>query len=152
MNRVGNRRENLFKYVFKYVFKYIYFPGWKYPETWDPEYKAGVRTNYYHLPMLIGEKPGKALKYEFTGNAVGIVDVAGPDEGIIEYRIDKERWKKKRLVYPVQPALVSTVVLHPRHRVKTRKTFVGNTPHRQKKTKKAKEQNVISGIYIYIYR
>lgn len=71
--------------------------GWKYLEIWDPEYKAGVRTNYYHVPMLIGEKPGKTLKYEFTGNAVGIVDVAGPDEGIIEYRIDKGPWKKKDL-------------------------------------------------------
>jgi sialidase-1 len=71
--------------------------GWKYVEVWDPEYKVGKRTNYYHVPVLIGEEPGKVLKYGFEGNAVGIVAVAGPDEGIIEYRIDKGNWQKKDL-------------------------------------------------------
>ncbi len=74
--------------------------GWKYVETWDPEIKAGTRSNYYHVPMLIGEVPGKIFKYKFTGNAVGIVDVAGPNEGIIEYRIDKVKWQKKDLFTP----------------------------------------------------
>jgi hypothetical protein len=71
--------------------------GWRYVEVWDPEYPVGKRTNYYHVPVLIGETPGKVLKYAFEGNAVGIVAIAGPDEGVIEYRIDKSAWKKQDL-------------------------------------------------------
>ncbi len=68
--------------------------GWKYYEIWDPEFKVGTRRNYYHVPMLIGSYPGKIFTFEFEGNAVGILDVSGPNAGIIEYRIDKGEWGK----------------------------------------------------------
>ncbi len=71
--------------------------GWHYVEVWDPEYAVGKRTNYYHVPVLIGDTPGKVLRYTFQGNAVGIVAIAGPDEGIIEYRIDGGTWKQQDL-------------------------------------------------------
>jgi hypothetical protein len=71
--------------------------GWKYMETWDPEFEVGTRKNYFHVPMLIGDYPAKTFSFEFNGNAVGIVDIAGPDAGIIEYRIDKGPWQKKDL-------------------------------------------------------
>jgi lysophospholipase L1-like esterase len=71
--------------------------GWIYNENWIPEIKAGTRNNYTHVPMLVGDFPGKILKLSFEGNAVGIIPAAGPDAGIIEYRIDKGEWKKKDL-------------------------------------------------------
>lgn len=71
--------------------------GWIYNENWIPEMKAGTRSNYTHVPMLVGNYPGKVLKLSFKGNAVGIIPAVGPDAGIIEYRIDKGVWKKKDL-------------------------------------------------------
>ncbi len=71
--------------------------GWEFVENWIPEIEARTRNNYINVPMLIGEYPGKALKYKFDGNAVGIAVAAGPDAGIIEYRIDGGAWKKQDL-------------------------------------------------------
>ncbi|MCK5368091.1 MAG: SGNH/GDSL hydrolase family protein, partial [Cyclobacteriaceae bacterium] len=71
--------------------------GWKFTENWIPELKARTRNNYINVPMLTGEYPGKALKFKFEGTAVGIAVAAGPDTGIIEYRIDGGKWKKKDL-------------------------------------------------------
>ncbi len=71
--------------------------GWVYTENWIPAIKAGTRNNYTHVPMLVGNYPGKILKLTFEGNAVGIIPAAGPDAGIIEYRIDKGEWQTKDL-------------------------------------------------------
>ena len=71
--------------------------AWEYVETWNPEFKAGTRRNYFHVPMLIGKYPADTYTLKFKGNAVGIVAVCGPDEGIIEYRIDKGPWKTQDL-------------------------------------------------------
>jgi len=38
--------------------------------------------------MWVGEKPGAEMAFAFTGRAVGLWIIAGPDVGIIEYRID----------------------------------------------------------------
>jgi sialidase-1 len=71
--------------------------GWEFAENWIPEINARTRNNYINVPMLTGEYPGKPLKFRFEGNAVGIAVAAGPDTGIIEYRIDGGKWKKKDL-------------------------------------------------------
>ncbi len=71
--------------------------GWTYFDNWKPEIKANTRANFIKVPMLVGEYPAKTLKFLFKGNAVGIAVAAGPDAGIIEYRIDKGEWKTKDL-------------------------------------------------------
>ncbi len=71
--------------------------GWQKVENWQPEIKAWTRANYINVPMLAGEYPAKTLKFTFTGNAVGISVAAGPDTGVIEYKIDNGPWKKKDL-------------------------------------------------------
>ena len=48
--------------------------------------------HYVNVPMLICNKPGNVLKLKFEGSSVGIAVAAGPDAGIIEYRIDKKEW------------------------------------------------------------
>jgi sialidase-1 len=62
--------------------------GWIFVENWKPEIKANTRANFIKVPMLVGEYPVKPLKFIFEGNAVGIAVAAGPDAGIVEYRID----------------------------------------------------------------
>ena len=66
--------------------------GWRVNPLWKPEDGTGSRSNYTHVPMLIGEKPGSTLQFKFHGNAVGIAIAAGQDAGIIKYRIDKNDW------------------------------------------------------------
>ncbi len=68
--------------------------GWKMVENWRPSDGKGTRSNYVDVPMLVGNYPGKIIKFKFTGNAVGIAVAAGPDAGVIEYSIDNSAWKK----------------------------------------------------------
>lgn len=71
--------------------------GWKVAGKWDPEDGKGTRPNYVNVPMLINEGVGQQLKFEFEGNTVGIAVAAGPDAGIIEYKIDRGEWQKQDL-------------------------------------------------------
>lgn len=71
--------------------------GWRRIENWKPAIKAGTRANYTNVPMLVGDYPGKIIKFQFEGDAVGIAVAAGPDAGIIEYSIDNSDWQKQDL-------------------------------------------------------
>ncbi len=71
--------------------------GWTFFENWKPVDGKGTRANYVNVPMLVGDYPGKIIKFQFEGNAVGIAVAAGPDAGIIEYSIDDSDWKKQDL-------------------------------------------------------
>ncbi len=71
--------------------------GWEYVANWNPNDSKGTRANYVNVPMLVGEYPGKIIKFQFEGNAAGIAVAAGPDAGIIEYSIDNSDWKKQDL-------------------------------------------------------
>jgi sialidase-1 len=71
--------------------------GWVVDLNWIPADKTGTRADFVKVPMLIAENPGKTLKFEFEGNAVGIAVASGLDAGIIEYRIDKGAWQKQDL-------------------------------------------------------
>lgn len=71
--------------------------GWEFVGNWVPEDGKNTRANYVNVPMLVGEYPGKIIKFQFKGNAVGIAVAAGPDAGIIEYSVDNSDWKKQDL-------------------------------------------------------
>lgn len=68
--------------------------GWFPEPLWTPSDKAATRPDFTVVPMLVAENPGKILSFEFEGNAVGIAVAAGPDAGMIRYRVDHEEWKK----------------------------------------------------------
>jgi len=71
--------------------------GWEMMDNWNPADGKGTRANYVNVPMLVGEFPGKIIKFQFEGNAVGIAVAAGPDSGVIEYSIDDSEWQKQDL-------------------------------------------------------
>ena len=71
--------------------------GWNMIDNWKPEDGKATRDNYVNVPMLVGDYPGKIIKFQFKGNAVGIAVAAGPDAGIIEYSIDDSDWRKQDL-------------------------------------------------------
>lgn len=61
--------------------------GWQLVPSW----RAGggaTRKQFVNVPMLVAEEPNAALRLEFTGTAVGILVVAGPDVGVLEFSID----------------------------------------------------------------
>ncbi|NJD01968.1 MAG: SGNH/GDSL hydrolase family protein [Ruminiclostridium sp.] len=61
--------------------------GWIHDPCWD---KATVSSYpvFTKVPMLIAEEPGASLSLEISGTAVGLLVIAGPDVGIIEFSID----------------------------------------------------------------
>lgn len=71
--------------------------GWRVAQEWTPADKSGTRPDFTHVPMLVAESPTGKLRYNFTGNAVGIAVAAGVDAGVIEYRIDKGAWQRQDL-------------------------------------------------------
>lgn len=71
--------------------------GWKFLPSWTPADNAGTRANYTEVPMLVAQEEGAVLEFGFSGNAVGIAVAAGPDAGVIEYRIDNMEWQKQDL-------------------------------------------------------
>ncbi len=68
--------------------------GWTMVENWKPDNDAGTRDGYVNVPMLVGEYPGKIIKFSFKGTAVGIAVAAGPDAGIVEYSVDDAPWQQ----------------------------------------------------------
>ena len=47
--------------------------------------------------MLVSETPGEECRFRFEGTAVGIFVAAGPDAGILEFRIDGAPWRSQKL-------------------------------------------------------
>ncbi|MCK4999256.1 MAG: membrane dipeptidase [Anaerohalosphaera sp.] len=71
--------------------------GFKVDPKWVNTVGGGTRNGFVNVPMLIGTAAGDSLKFAFDGSAVGIFVAAGPDAGVIEYRIDNGKWKKQDL-------------------------------------------------------
>ena len=74
--------------------------GWTMVNQWKPSDEKSTRNNFVDVPMLVGEYPGKIIKFQFKGNAVGIAVAAGPDAGVIEFSIDESEWEKLDLFTP----------------------------------------------------
>jgi len=51
------------------------------------------RDRYTSRPVLAAETVGATLSLNFAGFAVGFFTTAGPDAGVIEFRIDNNEWK-----------------------------------------------------------
>jgi sialidase-1 len=71
--------------------------GWKKIKNWKPDLKARTRNNYVNVPMMVGTYPTAPIVFDFEGNAVGIAVAAGPDAGIVQYRIDHGPWQNQDL-------------------------------------------------------
>ncbi|HUT24885.1 MAG TPA: SGNH/GDSL hydrolase family protein [Sumerlaeia bacterium] len=71
--------------------------GWRFEERWKPRDGAGTRPGFVDAPMLVAEAPGATLTLSFEGTAVGVFVAAGPDAGIVEYRIDGGPFRERDL-------------------------------------------------------
>lgn len=73
--------------------KASYRSGWSYVDAWQPDSAVQTRPGFVDVPMLVADKPGKTLTFDFTGTAVGIFCVAGPHAARLEYSIDNAPFK-----------------------------------------------------------
>ncbi|GAB3933872.1 SGNH/GDSL hydrolase family protein [Larkinella terrae] len=71
--------------------------GWKLVENWKPADGVSTRPGFVDRPMLEATTPGATLSLDFTGTAVGLAIISGPDAGEVEYRIDKGPYQKMDL-------------------------------------------------------
>jgi lysophospholipase L1-like esterase/pimeloyl-ACP methyl ester carboxylesterase len=49
---------------------------------------GSVRAGFTKVPMLVGTQPAASFSLTFNGRAVGLFVAAGPDAGVLSYRID----------------------------------------------------------------
>ncbi|PWJ60107.1 lysophospholipase L1-like esterase [Dyadobacter jejuensis] len=59
--------------------------------AWTPQPTFSTRPGFVNVPMLVGEHAGDTFELEFTGRAIGIAVVAGPDAATIEYSVDGKK-------------------------------------------------------------
>jgi sialidase-1 len=71
--------------------------GWAINPNWAPNNNLTTREGFVHKPMLIGTTPGSSLTLPFSGTAIGMAIVSGPDAGIISYSVDGGAEKKMDL-------------------------------------------------------
>lgn len=73
----------------------IVFPDVVFIEPNPPKPIKGWTLNIVEdNAFLTGEYPGKIIKFQFKGDAVGIEVISVADAGIIEYSIDGAAWKR----------------------------------------------------------
>ena len=75
--------------------------GWKLVENWKATDGMTVSEDLKNGSVLVGEYPGKIIKFQFKGNAVGIEIITTSDSGIIEYSVDGSDWQKQDLFTPL---------------------------------------------------
>jgi len=62
--------------------------GFTYDSGWTPNDGGATRPGFVNCPVLRAEQGGATLKIAFRGTAVGLLVLAGPDVGIVEYSVD----------------------------------------------------------------
>lgn len=67
---------------------------WVYVRKWSPLDRMNTRPGFVNVPVISSNRPGAELSLSFTGNAVGIAVVSGPDAGMISYAIDGAAYKR----------------------------------------------------------
>lgn len=69
--------------------------GFRLVERWRPSDRAGTRGEFVNVPALVGETPGASLSLAFSGTAIGAFITAGPDAGLVEFRVDGGDWQRR---------------------------------------------------------
>lgn len=67
--------------------------GWTLNPSWSAN-DVGTRPGFVDVPMLVADTPGATFGFRFEGTAVGLCVVAGPDVGVLEYRVDDGPWRE----------------------------------------------------------
>ena len=71
--------------------------GFELEPKWQPADRAGTRSGFVRVPMLVATAPGASLSFAFRGPAIGILVPAGPDAGQIEFSVDEKPYQTVEL-------------------------------------------------------
>ena len=74
--------------------------GFQLVPRWSNEVGGGTRAGFVDVPMLVGERAGASFALEFRGSAVGLFVAAGPDAGVLDFRVDAGEWRERDLFTP----------------------------------------------------
>jgi sialidase-1 len=74
--------------------------GFRLDPSWKNSDGSATRRGFVDVPVLVGDQPNQSFSFAFKGSAVGLFVAAGPDAGIIEYRMDQSEWKTQDLFTP----------------------------------------------------
>ena len=87
--------------------------GWKIGVPEWADIPGAFRSRFANEICLFAEQPGGELMLKFTGDAVGVYVLAGPDAGQLEYQLDGGQWQKAELFHGFSKSLhyPRTVVL-----------------------------------------
>lgn len=68
--------------------------GFHYISKWNPSDNIEKRKGFVNVPVLEATKPGACLSLDFSGKAIGIFCISGPNACILEYSIDNAPYKE----------------------------------------------------------
>lgn len=71
--------------------------GFSIADQWNPADKIATRAGFVNVPVLEATGSGSSFSLSFSGTAIGIAVVSGPDAGVIEYRIDNGEYRTLHL-------------------------------------------------------
>lgn len=74
--------------------------GFDLAPRWRNDVGGGTRPGFVAVPMLVGDRPGATFTFEFRGSAIGLFVAAGPDAGVIEFRVDGGAYREQDLFTP----------------------------------------------------
>jgi len=61
---------------------------WIYHKNWQPADTAAARAGFAGIPVLESAVESAELVFNFSGSAVGLFVLSGPDAGAVEYSVD----------------------------------------------------------------
>lgn len=101
--------------------------GWSLLQPNWSQIAGGFRDRYGKQKLFVADSAGAELAFSFTGTAVGLFVLAGPDAGAVEVSVDGKPWKRVELYHRFSGGLhyPRTIVLqsglpHQKHDVKLR--------------------------------
>lgn len=107
--------------------------GWTHEQPDWKQIPGGFRARFANRPLYVATEPGSTIEIHFTGSAIGMFVLAGPDAGTAEYSIDGGDWQTTDLFHRFSKGLhyPRTVVLQSglesgKHVVKIRVAKTGN--------------------------
>lgn len=107
--------------------------GWSHQQPDWKKIPGSFRVTFANRPLRVATQPGSTMELQFTGTAVGLFVLAGPDAGTVEYSIDGGTWKtadlyhrfSKRLHYP-RTVVLQSGLANGKHQVKLRVAKTSN--------------------------
>lgn len=68
--------------------------GFHYISQWNPSNNIEKRKGFVNVPVLETKESGATLSLDFSGKAIGIFCISGPNAGVLEYSVDNAPYKE----------------------------------------------------------